>query len=96
MAGKRGRNALLTLAGLGLAALVLYFVDGSGSVKLEQAVALFAIWGIASVSLNLINGTTGILSLGHHGFMLLGGYTTALLILPEASRARITSSAAAK
>ena len=93
MAGKRGRNALLTLLGLGLAALVLYFVDASGSVKLEQAVALFAIWGIASVSLNLINGTTGILSLGHHGFMLLGGYTTALLILPEASRARITSSA---
>ncbi len=93
MSGKRGRNALLTLAGLGLAVLALYFVDASGSVKLEQAVALFAIWGVASVSLNLINGTTGILSLGHHGFMLLGGYTTALLILPEASRARITSSA---
>ncbi len=42
MSAKRGRNALLTLAGLGLAALVLYFVDASGSVKLEQAVALFA------------------------------------------------------
>lgn len=54
---------------------------------------MFAIWGIAAVSLNLINGTTGILSLGHHGFMLLGGYTTALLTLPEANRERISASA---
>lgn len=90
---KRLRNILLTLLGLGLLALLLYFIDTSGSTKLEQAFALFAIWGIAAVSLNLINGTTGILSLGHHGFMLIGGYVTALLILPEANRARIASSA---
>ena len=89
----RMRNFLLTVAGLGLLVVVLYFVDQGASTKLRQVAALFAIWGIAAVSLNLINGVTGILSLGHHGFMLLGGYTTALLILPDAGRARISESA---
>jgi branched-chain amino acid transport system permease protein len=87
------RNSFLTILGLGLLAVALYFIGAGASAKLEQAFALFAIWGVAAVSLNLINGTTGILSLGHHGFMLVGGYTTALLILPEANRERITSSA---
>lgn len=90
--GKRLRNVLLTLAGLGLVALLLFGIDNSGSIKLEQVVALFAIWAIASVSLNLINGVTGILSLGHHGFMLIGGYVTALLTLPEATRQTLAQS----
>lgn len=88
----RMRNMLLTLGGLALVAVALYFVDVGASSKLRQVFALFAIWGIAAVSLNLINGTTGILSLGHHGFMLLGGYTTALLTLPELNRERISAS----
>lgn len=90
---KRTRNIILTLVGIGIVAVGLYFVDSYGSTKLTQACALFAIWGIAAVSLNLINGVTGILSLGHHGFMLVGGYITALLILPDAGRERIASSA---
>ncbi len=91
-ADKRLRNSLLTLAGLGLVALLLVLVGLSGSEKLVQAFALFAVWGIAAVSLNLINGVTGILSLGHHGFMLVGGYTAALLILPQPDRERILES----
>ncbi|HEX7022923.1 MAG TPA: branched-chain amino acid ABC transporter permease [Trueperaceae bacterium] len=87
------RNSLLTLAGLALTAVVLFGVDRAGGSKLQQVFALFAIWGIASVSLNLVNGVTGILSLGHHGFMLVGGYTTALLILSEDSRRQISASA---
>src|SRR5690554_424212 len=89
---KRNRNRLLTVAGLALVALLLYFIDQSGSSKLVQAFALFAIWGIAAVSLNLVNGITGILSLGQHGFMLVGGYVTALLVLPVDSRERILTS----
>lgn len=88
----RGRNLLLTLVGLCVLALVLFGLTMLGSTKLEQALALFAIWGVATVSLNLINGTLGILSLGHHGFMLIGGYTTALLVLGEAERARLLRS----
>ena len=45
---------------------------------------LMAIYGIMAVSLNLINGITGIFSLGHAGFILVGAYTAALLTLtPE-------------
>jgi branched-chain amino acid transport system permease protein len=90
---KRLRNVVLTIVALGLGVLVLWYLDSIGSTKLEQTLALFAIWGIATVSLNLINGTLGILSLGHHGFMLIGGYTTGLLILDEAARQRILTSA---
>src|SRR5690554_6381845 len=89
----RTRNTLLTLGGLALVAVILFFVQSSGSVKLGQVFALFAIWGIATVSLNLINGVTGILSLGHHGFMLIGGYVTGLLMLPEAARQNLQFSA---
>lgn len=91
-ADKRVRNRLLTLGSLGVLVLILLGLDGSGNIKLNQVVALFAIWGIAAVSLNLINGVTGILSLGHHGFMLVGGYATALLILPQETRELLTSS----
>ena len=90
---KRLRNTLLTLLGLGLLALALYFIDGGTSTKFKQACTLFAVWGVAAISLNLINGTTGILSLGQHGFMLVGGYTTALLTLPEIRRQQIAESA---
>lgn len=90
---RRWRNLALTLLALGLGVLALQALTSLGSAKLTQALALFAIWGIATVSLNLINGTLGILSLGHHGFMLIGGYTTGLLILEEAERTRILTSA---
>ncbi len=88
----RGRNILLTLGTGLICILALWFLTGLGSAKLSQALALFAIWGVATVSLNLINGTLGILSLGHHGFMLIGGYTTALLILSDDARQRILDS----
>jgi len=91
--GTRLRNASLTVLGLGVLALLLYFIDAGASTKFKQACTLFAVWGVAAISLNLINGTTGILSLGHHGFMLVGGYTTALLTLPEVRRQQIAESA---
>lgn len=90
---RRLRDGLLTLAVLAVVALILLMVQNNGGAKLNQVMSLFAIWGIAAVSLNLVNGTTGILSLGQHGFMLVGGYVTALLVLPQAARDRISDSA---
>ena len=46
------------------------------------AVALgtvFAIWAILAVSLNLVVGFTGLLSVGHVGFFGIGAYTVAIL-----------------
>ena len=36
---------------------------------------------IAIMSLNLLTGYTGQISLGHGGFMMIGGYTTAMLVV---------------
>ncbi|NLJ49670.1 MAG: branched-chain amino acid ABC transporter permease, partial [Candidatus Atribacteria bacterium] len=40
------------------------------------------IYVIAAVAYNLVNGISGQFSLGPNGFMALGGYTVALLMLP--------------
>ena len=40
------------------------------------------IYIILAVSLNITNGFTGLFSLGHPGFMAIGGYVTAILTFP--------------
>ena len=40
---------------------------------------VFAIWAILAVSLNLVLGFTGLLSVGHVGFFGIGAYATAIL-----------------
>ena len=40
---------------------------------------IFAIWAILAVSLNLVVGFTGLLSVGHIGFFGIGAYTMAIL-----------------
>ena len=45
-----------------------------------------AVYTLVAVSMNLLNGFTGLFSLGQAGFMLLGAYTYALFTLPAASK----------
>lgn len=45
-----------------------------------------AIYALVAVSMNLLNGFTGLFSLGQAGFMLLGAYTYAVLTIPVESR----------
>ena len=45
-----------------------------------------AVYALVAASLNLLNGFTGLFSLGQAGFMLLGAYTYALLTIPSADR----------
>ena len=45
-----------------------------------QQLAYVAIYLVALLGLNLLTGITGQISLGHGAFMLIGGYTTAILI----------------
>ena len=45
-----------------------------------------AVYALAAVSMNLLNGYTGLFSLGHAGFMLLGAYTYAIFTIPDKSR----------
>jgi len=43
-----------------------------------------AIYSLVCVSMNLLNGFTGLFSLGQAGFMMLGGYAYAILSIPKA------------
>lgn len=44
------------------------------------------VFSLAAVSMNLLNGFTGLFSLGQAGFMLLGAYTYAVLTIPSEFR----------
>jgi branched-chain amino acid transport system permease protein len=48
---------------------------------------LCAIYIVLALSLNLLNGFTGIFSLGHAGFMAIGAYISALLTMSPAQKA---------
>lgn len=45
-----------------------------------------SIYALAAVSMNLLNGFTGLFSLGHAGFMLIGAYTYAIFTIPAQTR----------
>ena len=47
---------------------------------------LCGIYIVLALSLNLVNGFTGLFSLGHAGFMAVGAYTTALLTMTPAQK----------
>ena len=48
-----------------------------------------AVYALIAVSMNLLNGFTGLFSLGQAGFMLVGAYTYAILTIPVAKRAAV-------
>jgi len=48
-----------------------------------------SIYALAAVSMNLLNGFTGLFSLGHAGFMLIGAYSYAIVAIPLADRSSV-------
>ena len=48
-----------------------------------------SIYALIAVSMNLVNGFTGLFSLGQAGFMLLGAYTYAIFTIPMEARADV-------
>ena len=48
-----------------------------------------AVYSLVAVSMNLLNGFTGLFSLGQAGFMLLGAYTYAILTIPVERHASV-------
>ena len=47
------------------------------------------VYSLVAVSMNLLNGFTGLFSLGQAGFMLLGAYTYAVLTIPMDKKASV-------
>lgn len=82
----RMRNLILNclaLAGLGA---FIYWAQGNLDGYQIQVLNLIAVNAILALSLNLIYGFTGMFSLGHAGFMAIGAYVCALLILTPAQK----------
>ncbi|WP_448523192.1 branched-chain amino acid ABC transporter permease [Pseudothermotoga sp.] len=75
-------KTILTILFVALVALLIVIADRRASDYLVLILNLIAINIIFAVSLNLINGITGIFSLGHAGFIAIGAYTSVLLTLP--------------
>ena len=48
-----------------------------------------AVYALVAVSMNLLNGFTGLFSLGQAGFMLLGAYTYAILTVPMEAKDQV-------
>ena len=48
-----------------------------------------AVYSLVAVSMNLLNGFTGLFSLGQAGFMLLGAYTYAILTVPVSAKDQV-------
>ena len=45
-----------------------------------------SVYAVVAVSMNLLNGFTGLFSLGQAGFMLIGAYTYAIFTIPQAEK----------
>ena len=88
---KKSTKNLINIALLALMFVVLYFLEqhfGRRSM-LITVLKKGAIYALIAVSMNLLNGFTGLFSLGQAGFMLVGAYTYAVLTIPMAKRAAV-------
>jgi branched-chain amino acid transport system permease protein len=75
------RDKIMTLGALAVFALVLWWADGALGNYAMRILNLSAIYIVLALSLNLINGFTGLFSLGCAGFMAVGAYVSALLTM---------------
>lgn len=77
---------ILNAAGVALVWLFAGWAQTSLDGYQVQILNLIAVNTILALSLNLIYGYTGMFSLGHAGFMAIGAYVCALLIIPAAQK----------
>lgn len=75
------RDYYLTTISLILLIGFIFYADNNMDAYMVRILNLCAIYTILGLSMNLINGFTGLFSLGHAGFMSVGAYVTAILTL---------------
>lgn len=81
---KRNRDTAATaivIAAIYILVFILEQTMKSGHI-LFTVLKKGAIYSLVAVSMNLLNGFTGLFSLGQAGFMLIGSYTYAILTMP--------------
>jgi len=82
----RTRNLILNGLAIAGAGYFIHWAQGNLDGYKIQVLNLIAVNAILALSLNLIYGFTGMFSLGHAGFMAIGAYVCALLILTPAQK----------
>lgn len=78
------RNHLYSIIALALLMVFLYWLNANRlqNGMLVSVLQKGVIFALVAVSMNLLNGFTGLFSLGQAGFMSIGAYTTAILLIP--------------
>ncbi len=71
---------------LALVVILENVLDPNKNIMVFAALKKGAVYALVAVSMNLLNGFTGLFSLGQAGFMLLGAYTYAILTIPVSQR----------
>ena len=86
---KRSKSDIIASVILLAAAFVLVIILDNTLSRTGIAMTVLkkcCIYSLVAVSMNLVNGFTGLFSLGQAGFMLIGGYTYAILTIPVDAR----------
>ena len=78
------KNHLYSLITVVLLMIFLYWLNANRMQNgmLVSVLQKGVILALVAVSMNLLNGFTGLFSLGQAGFMSIGAYTTAILLIP--------------
>jgi ABC-type branched-chain amino acid transport system, permease component len=82
MNNKKKRNIICTAVLAVVVLLLMNFGNDYLDAYVVRVLNLCAIYAIIGLSMNLINGFTGLFSLGQAGFMAIGAYTVAIFTLP--------------
>ena len=85
---KSKRGAWIALGGVAALLVLVIVLENTmqPTSMLFTVLKKGAVYALVAASLNLLNGFTGLFSLGQAGFMLLGAYTYAILTIPSADR----------
>ncbi len=84
------RSLLPALVGIPAIALAAWLLPGKGDSYFVYIAGLAAINVVLAVSLNIVNGFTGQFSLGHAGFMAVGGYVAAAITTTIGARYQLS------
>ena len=82
------KETIISVALIAALLIVLYVLEQilPSTSMLFTVLKKGAIYALVAVSMNLLNGFTGLFSLGQAGFMLLGAYTYGILTIPVEQR----------
>lgn len=88
------QGTLKALISVAVVALIFFLAwlaekEQGASSMLVTVLKKGAVYALIAVSMNLLNGFTGLFSLGQAGFMLVGAYTYAVFTIPLAKRAAV-------